>query len=52
MERGQDFLKSQVNNAVMQHGAFIRNLEDHADQADDTRYRDLCLRFIPLMREH
>ena len=47
-----DFLKSQVNNAVMQHGAFIENLEDHESQADDARFRDLCSRFIPMMREH
>jgi hypothetical protein len=52
MERGQEFLKAQVNNVAMQHASFIKNLEDHADQADDSRYRDLCLRFIPLMREH
>src|SRR5215211_5249981 len=52
MERGVDFLKSQINNAVMQHGALLKNLEDHERQADDVRYRDLCSAAIPLMRDH
>ena len=52
MDRGMDFLKSQVNNAVMQHGTFLKNLEDHESQAEDPRFRDLCTRFIPNMREH
>ena len=52
MDRGPDFLKSQINNAVMQHQTFLRNLEDHEKQAEDARYRDLCSRHIPRMREH
>lgn len=52
MDRGTDFLKSQVNNAVMQHQTFLENLKDHEGQADDARYRDLCSRYIPVMREH
>src|SRR5687768_11957305 len=52
MDRGTDFLKSQVNNAVMQHGAFLRSLEDHEAQAEDPRFRNLCTRHIPHMREH
>lgn len=52
MERGIDFLKSQINNAVMQHGTLLKNLEDHERQAEDARYRDLCSRVIPNMREH
>lgn len=52
MERGTDFLKSQINNAVMQHGTFLKNLEDHEGQAEDPRFRDLCTRYIPQMREH
>jgi hypothetical protein len=52
MERGIDFLKSQVNNAVMQHRTFLENLEDHERQAEDQRFRDLCSRHIPRMREH
>ncbi len=52
MERGIDFLKSQVNNAVMQHGSFVESLRDHADQAEDQRFRDLCTRHIPIMEQH
>ena len=52
MDRGMDFLKSQINNAVMQHRTLIESLEDHEKQADDPRFRDLCSRHIPGMREH
>ena len=52
MDRGPDFLKSQINNAVMQHQTFLKNLEDHEGQAEDPRFRDLCSRYIPQMREH
>lgn len=52
MDRGIDFLKSQVNNAVMQHQTFLKALEDHEGQAEDPRFRDLCTRHIPHMREH
>ncbi len=52
MDRGVDFLKSQVSNAVMQHRTFLQSLEDHESQATDIRYRDLCTRFIPKAREH
>ena len=52
MDRGIDFLKSQVNNAVMQHKTFLQNLQDHEGQAEDPRFRDLCSKHIPNMREH
>ena len=52
MDNGIDFLRSQVNNAVMQHDAFLRSLVDHESQAQDQRFRDLCSRHIPRMREH
>jgi hypothetical protein len=52
MDRGIDFLKSQVSNAVMQHRTLLQSLEDHESQATDPRYRDLCTRFIPKAREH
>ena len=52
MDRGIDFLKSQVNNAVMQHQTFLDNLESHEGQAEDARFRDLCSRYIPKAREH
>lgn len=52
MQRGRDFLKAQVNNAVMQHKALLENMEDHAKQAEDGRYRALCERYAPRMSEH
>jgi hypothetical protein len=52
MVRGTAFLKSQVSHAVAQHKAFVNALEDHQDQAEDSRFRDLCTRHIPHMREH
>jgi hypothetical protein len=52
MERGTRFLKSQVNGAVAQHRAFLNSLEAHEREADDDRFRDLCSRHVPQMREH
>lgn len=52
MDRGADFLRGQVANAVMQHRTFVQSLEDHESQAKDPRFRDLCGRFIPKAREH
>ena len=52
MDHGSAFLRSQVHNAVVQHGTFLRSLEDHEAQADDPRFRDLCSRHITHMREH
>ena len=52
MDRGLDFLKSQINNSVMQHRTLLQNLEDHEKQAEDQRYRDLCSKHIAKMREH
>ena len=52
MDRGVDFLRSQVSNAVVTHRAFLRALEDHESQSKDERYRELCVRFIPRALEH
>jgi len=52
MDRGIEFLKSQVANAIGQHRAFVQALEDHEGQAEDMRFRDLCTRFIPKARDH
>lgn len=52
MERGKEFLKAQVNNAVMQHGTFLENLIDHEKQAEDERFRALCVGFIPKASAH
>lgn len=52
MDRGNDFLKAQVHNAVVQHHAFLKTLEEHKSQADDPRFRDLCTRYLAGMRDH
>ena len=52
MDRGTEFLKSQINNAVMQHKAFVENLVDHEKQAEDERFRALCARFAPKAAAH
>jgi hypothetical protein len=51
MERGTAFLKRQINYAVAQHDRFLWALEDHEEQAEDLRFRDLCSRHIPYIRE-
>jgi hypothetical protein len=52
MERGVDFVRSQVSNAVAVHRAFLQALEDHESQSKDERYRALCTKHIPHMLEH
>lgn len=52
MDTGQSFLKSQIGNAVAQHKAFLDSLKDHARQAEDPRFRELCNKYIPLMSQH
>jgi len=52
MDRGTEFLRSQVNDALVQHAAFLNALEDHEEEAEDPRFRDLCSRHIPHMRDH
>jgi len=52
MDRGIDFLRSQINNAVMQHRTFLENLRDHESQAEDERFRALCTNFIPRAASH
>jgi len=52
MDRGINFLKSQINNAVMQHKTFVESLTDHSAQADDQRFRALCTTFLPKATAH
>ena len=52
MESGIEFLRGQINNAVMQHEIFLRSVVDHEAVAEDQRFRDLCSKHIPRMREH
>ena len=52
METGNDFLQSQVGDAVTLHKAFVDALRDHGDDADDPRFSELCARYMPIMKEH
>lgn len=52
MDTGIGFLRAQVNNAVMQHKTFVDNLESHGSQADDERFRTLCVDFLPRATAH
>jgi hypothetical protein len=52
MDKGLEFLQSQVNNAVAQHKMLLESLEDHEREAEDLRFRDLCSRHLPNMRSH
>ena len=52
MDSGNAFLKSQIDNAIVQHRTFLSALEAHEVEADDSRLSDLCSRHIPHMHEH
>lgn len=52
MESGNDFLRSQVDDAVVMHRAFVEALRDHGDDADDPRFSELCARYMPIVEEH
>lgn len=52
MQKGRDFLRAQVSNAVMQHRTLVDNLKDHAKQAEDARYRALCEEWEPKAVRH
>jgi hypothetical protein len=52
MDRGNDFLKSQIHSAAAQHHAFLKALGDHESEAEDPRFRDLCTRYMATMRDH
>ncbi len=52
METGQDFLRAQVNNCIVQHHSLLDALRTHAEQADDQKYRDLCLKYLPHLQQH
>jgi hypothetical protein len=52
MDTGRDFLRAQVNNTVALHSAVIDELENHARQADEAAYRDLCVKWAARMHEH
>lgn len=52
MDTGREFLQSQLNNAVAQHKNLVESLRDHAEQADDPRYRQLCQQYLAHTERH
>lgn len=52
MRTGIDFLDDQLDEAISQHVTLLRSMSDHVADADDDRFRDLCARFLPRMRDH
>ena len=52
MQSGIDFLRTQVAEAAAVHSSLLESMVYHESEADDQRYRDLCDRHLPRMREH
>jgi len=52
MQTGIDFLKDQIDEAMLQHRTLVQSMTEHESDADDQRYRDLCTRHIAHMRHH
>jgi hypothetical protein len=52
VQTGIDFLRAQVNNAIMLHESLIENIEGHSKQAEDSRFSELCRRYLPRLLSH
>jgi hypothetical protein len=52
MQPGLEFLRAQVEEATATHAALLESMIYHESEANDPRYRDLCDRHLPRMREH
>lgn len=52
MQSGFDFLRAQVEEAAAIHASLLESIVYHESEANDARYRDLCDRHLPRMREH
>jgi hypothetical protein len=52
MQSGIDFLRAQVDEAAAIHSSLLESMIYHESEANDPRYRDLCDRHLPRMREH
>lgn len=50
MEKGREFLRAQINNAITQHRTLIDSLESHSKQAEDRRFKELCDRYATQTR--
>ena len=52
MDTARDLLRAQLNNCIAQHQSLVENLRDHAEQADDPRYRQLCQQYLTHLERH
>ncbi len=52
MQSGIDFLRAQIDDAAATHASLLESMIFHEGEANDPRYRDLCDRHLPRMREH
>jgi len=52
MDTGRDFLRAQLNNSIAQHGHLIESIRDHSEQAEEPRFRQLCLQYLPALERH
>jgi hypothetical protein len=52
MQTGIEFVRSAVAEAAALHASLLESMIYHESEADDSRYRDLCDRHLPRMREH
>jgi hypothetical protein len=52
MQTGIEFLRAQVEEAAADHASLLESMIYHESEANDPRYRDLCDRHLPRMREH
>jgi hypothetical protein len=52
MQSGVDFIRAQVEEATAIHASLLESMIYHESEADEPRYRDLCDRHLPRMREH
>jgi hypothetical protein len=52
MASGIDFLRGQIVEAAALHSTLLESMIYHESEANDSRYRDLCDRHLPRMREH
>lgn len=52
MERGTEFLRAQINNTISLHKSLLENIEAHAKQAEDMRFRELCRKHLPRLQAH
>jgi hypothetical protein len=52
MSSGIDFIRAQVEETAAIHASLLESMIYHESEANDSRYRDLCDRHLPRMREH